>query len=66
MHEDVMKIVEFNKYCCTCEHFNKKEDEEPCFTCLAEPENANSHKPVKWEEASMKAQNKKEENEEAN
>lgn len=50
MNNDGMKIVEFDKYCKTCRHEKKKETEEPCYECLMEGENVNSHKPVKWEE----------------
>lgn len=43
------KEVYFDKYCKTCKHENLTEVEEPCFECLEEPANVNSHKPVKWE-----------------
>jgi hypothetical protein len=49
MENDGMKIVEFDKYCKTCEYSSKKEHEEPCSDCLNEPVNMNSHKPVKYE-----------------
>ena len=42
------KEVYFGQYCETCEHLNKKEDESPCYECLDEPYNVNSHKPVKY------------------
>ena len=44
------KIVDFHKYCGSCKHFDKKESEDPCYDCLAESTNTDSHKPVKWEE----------------
>ena len=47
---ETMKEVYFDKYCKTCEHHNKKESEDPCWDCLNEPVNAESHKPIKWEE----------------
>lgn len=50
MQDDAYKEVYFDKYCKTCEHSKVKEDEDPCYDCLAEPTNLNSHKPVKWEE----------------
>lgn len=50
METDGMKIVDFDKYCKTCEHRDKKESEDPCWDCLNEPVNSESHKPVKWEE----------------
>lgn len=49
MNSDGYKIVEFS-YCSTCKHVDLKEEEHPCATCLSEPVNLNSHKPVKWEE----------------
>lgn len=49
--EDTMKEVYFDKYCKTCANYGKAESEDPCYDCLNEPENANSHKPVKYEEA---------------
>lgn len=50
MQDDGKKIVEFDKYCKTCLHKDKKETEDPCYECLMEGENVNSHKPVRWEE----------------
>ena len=47
---DGMKEVYFDQYCPTCQHSALKETEEPCETCLNEPVNQYSHKPVKWEE----------------
>lgn len=44
------KEVYFDKYCKTCKHESKKEDERPCDICLEEPVNLESHKPVEWEE----------------
>ena len=39
------KIVSFT-YCKFCEHKNKSEDDEPCFECLENPVNIDSHRPV--------------------
>lgn len=50
--EDYQKEVYFDQYCKTCEHCEKKEDEEPCDECLDEPVNTYSHKPVNWKEKS--------------
>lgn len=47
--EVVEKIVEFEKYCLNCKHEALSESEDPCFECLANPVNAYSHKPVKFE-----------------
>lgn len=49
--EDNYKEVYFHQYCKSCKHFDKTEEEDPCFDCLDEPENLYSHKPVKYEEA---------------
>ena len=49
METDNMKFVEFDKYCKTCEHSKKKEHEDPCFDCLAEPARVETHKPLKYE-----------------
>lgn len=48
--EDSYKEVYFDEYCRLCKHSSKKETEEPCDSCLEEPVNLYSHKPVKWEE----------------
>ncbi len=48
--DDQYKLVFFNEYCEKCRYFEKMEEEEPCYSCLAEPVNLNSRKPVKWEE----------------
>lgn len=45
------KEVYFDKYCEKCEYKDKKEEEEPCCDCIAEPVNLHSHKPVKFKEA---------------
>ena len=46
--EDTYKEVYFDKYCKTCKYSDKKEDEDPCYDCLAEPVRLYSHKPVNW------------------
>lgn len=43
------KIVEFGEYCGTCKHEDLPESEDPCYDCLENPVNIDSHKPVKWE-----------------
>lgn len=48
------KEVLFHLFCPTCENWEKKEDEEPCATCLDEPTNYHSIKPVKYKEAAKK------------
>lgn len=54
MSETKVKIVEFGKYCHKCKYSDLDESEDPCWDCLDEPVNVNSHKPVKFEEASQK------------
>lgn len=44
--EIIDHIVEFDKYCDTCEHRDLKEHEDPCDQCLSEPVNEYSRKPV--------------------
>lgn len=46
------KEVFFQKYCPTCKHEAESEFdvESPCYECLDNPVNQDSHKPVNWEE----------------
>lgn len=46
--EGEYKEVYFGKYCKTCKHSKKKNNEEPCDECLDNPVNVDSHKPVNW------------------
>lgn len=48
MEDDIFKEVYFDEYCKSCIHKDLAESEEPCYSCLAEPENLYSHKPVKY------------------
>lgn len=48
--ENQYKFVDFYLYCETCKFKDVKEDSEPCNSCLNEPVNLNSVKPVKYEE----------------
>lgn len=50
MNEDGYKEVYFDVYCETCKHKDVDETEEPCDTCLANPMNLYSHRPIKYEE----------------
>ena len=43
------KEVYFYEYCGRCRHETKKEEDEPCFECLNEPANEDSHEPVYFE-----------------
>lgn len=49
--ENAYKEVYFKDYCDKCKHKELKEDEDPCYDCLAEPVRVNSHKPINFEEA---------------
>lgn len=43
------KIVEFEKWCNKCVHYEKNENEEPCDDCLEHSTNEDSRKPVKFQ-----------------
>lgn len=45
------KEVFFFKWCYKCEHDKTPENEDPCWDCLNEPMNIESHKPVHFKEA---------------
>lgn len=47
---DGLKEVYFEQYCQTCKNKDVAEADEPCFECLAEPANVDSHRPVRYEE----------------
>ena len=51
--ENNQKIVDF-EYCSECEHFMKKENEDPCQECLSIFTNAYSHKPKYFKEKEVK------------
>lgn len=46
--EIVEHLVEFDVWCEKCEYADKREDEEPCDSCLECPVNTHSHRPVKF------------------
>lgn len=46
-----IKEVRFDVYCKICKHYEKREDEDPCYDCLDQGWNEDSHKPIKYEEA---------------
>lgn len=48
--ENVNKEVYFGQYCSSCIHKDLKESQEPCYDCLNNPVNANSHKPLRYKE----------------
>lgn len=45
------KFVDFDEYCEACKNLECNVNEEPCDSCLAEPVNEYSHKPINFEEA---------------
>lgn len=60
------KMVEFDKYCESCEYFKKDDTkgEEPCCTCLGETFNANSKKPMYYKKKEETQTKKKKEEKE--
>lgn len=40
------KEVDFKTYCPLCEHYTKPENEDPCWDCLDQGWNIDSHKPL--------------------
>jgi len=44
------KEVFFDIYCKRCVHWDKAESEDPCYDCLDEPVNEDSHKPLYFKE----------------
>ena len=47
---DNTKEVYFNEYCKICKYSKNSETEDPCYDCLHEPVNIDSHKPVYFHE----------------
>ena len=45
------KIVDYEGYCKKCKWYDKGENEDPCWDCLTNSVNYNTHKPTKYEEA---------------
>lgn len=44
------KEVRFDEYCIKCKYYDKSEAEDPCWDCLNQGWNIDSHKPIYWEE----------------
>lgn len=57
MEDELYKEVYFHEYCKTCKHWEVKDLDEPCNTCLEDPVNLYSHKPVKYEPVEGNKQN---------
>lgn len=45
------KEVKFDEYCPKCQYYNKGEDEDPCWDCLNQGWNEDTHKPLMFKEA---------------
>lgn len=48
--EGDLHIVDFEKWCATCENRDKAATDEPCDSCLTVPARPNSRKPERWKE----------------
>lgn len=49
--ESKHKIVEYDRYCKSCVHFDDEPFTDPCNECLNTPTNIDSHRPVYWSES---------------
>ena len=56
---DNTKEVRFDEYCSKCKHWEKSEADDPCFDCLDQGWNTNSHKPIYFEEDEKKSSRSK-------
>lgn len=45
-----IKEVRFDIYCPECQYWEKSEADDPCFDCLNQGWNEDSHKPLKFKE----------------
>lgn len=44
------KEVRYDVYCPNCKHYEKSEAEDPCYECLDQGWNENTHRPIYYEE----------------
>lgn len=51
------KEVRFDQYCLICKHLSKDASEDPCWDCLNQGWNFDSHKPTMFEEDEEKTKN---------
>ena len=58
----MLHLVEYEKYCKTCEHAGTDETKDPCNDCLTYPVNDDSRKPIHYKEATEKKQNRRNKN----
>lgn len=49
------KEVRFDEYCKLCKNYEKSESEDPCWDCLNQGWNDDSHKPIRFEEDDKKS-----------
>lgn len=52
--EDVMHLVEFDKYCDSCEHKDTKCTEDPCDECLGSPARQYLKQPINYKKRRIK------------
>lgn len=57
MDQQSEKEVYFDKFCKKCKHEKVEETEAPCYECLGETTNWNTHRPVKYEEKGVERMN---------
>lgn len=57
--EGAMKEVDYSKYCKMCKNRDLKENEEPCWECLTNPVNEDTHRPVMFEERGTNNENRR-------
>lgn len=48
------KEVRFDLYCKDCKHYEKSEADDPCWDCLNQSWNEDSHKPIRFEKGEKK------------
>lgn len=48
------KEVRFDLYCPQCAHYDKQAQDDPCWDCLNQGWNYDSHKPIKYEKKAEK------------
>lgn len=53
MDDSTEMFVDF-RYCKSCENWDKKETDDPCWDCLTNPTNTNSIRPIYYKEKENK------------
>ena len=54
-----IKEVRFDIYCQKCKHYSKSEKEDPCWDCLDQGWNEDSHRPLRFEEGEDRTDGKR-------